>query len=276
MTDRQQFLKAIRERPDDNDLRLIYADHLDSEGESARAEFIRVQVELARQMAKLCDCGGEFRPLKRDFLPLMSMCDKCHTEGPFWKAIEGLRCTGSQNYRISAFCSDPACRLCVLMHRQDQLFIQVAGLDSGRGDGHPARVRHYTRGLLTEVPLTAVEVVTRLDGLLEWNPIHRVVMSGRLEVTGDRDGGVMLATSPVSESGRHARRCSKAYMLDTTFRPERKRLEYVLWCEWPNIIFEAQWGTSEMLDRMNAAFMSGVAIPPSYIREQLGLPEPTE
>lgn len=43
-TDRDGLLAAIRERPDDDGLRLIYADWLDEHGEPARAEMIRMMV----------------------------------------------------------------------------------------------------------------------------------------------------------------------------------------------------------------------------------------
>src|SRR5688572_17915635 len=48
MTDAAPFLAAIRAAPDDDAPRLVYADWLDEHGDSARAEFIRVQCELAR------------------------------------------------------------------------------------------------------------------------------------------------------------------------------------------------------------------------------------
>jgi uncharacterized protein (TIGR02996 family) len=41
------FLEAIRETPDDDAPRLVYADWLDDHGQADRAEFIRVQCELA-------------------------------------------------------------------------------------------------------------------------------------------------------------------------------------------------------------------------------------
>src|SRR5262245_57708734 len=41
------FLRAIIDRPDDDLPRLVYADYLDEVGDPARAEFIRVQCELA-------------------------------------------------------------------------------------------------------------------------------------------------------------------------------------------------------------------------------------
>src|SRR5437762_7367117 len=48
MSDEQGFLAAIREHPDDDTPRLVYADWLDDHGDADRAEFIRVQCELAR------------------------------------------------------------------------------------------------------------------------------------------------------------------------------------------------------------------------------------
>ncbi len=42
------FLQAIREAPDDDGPRLVYADWLDDHGQPERAEFIRVQCEQAR------------------------------------------------------------------------------------------------------------------------------------------------------------------------------------------------------------------------------------
>ncbi|HEY7314123.1 MAG TPA: TIGR02996 domain-containing protein [Gemmataceae bacterium] len=47
-THEQAFLRAIIEYPDDDASRLIYADWLEENGDAGRAEFIRMQVELAR------------------------------------------------------------------------------------------------------------------------------------------------------------------------------------------------------------------------------------
>ena len=56
MTTEQAFLDAIRADPDDDTLRLVFADWLDEHGnaaECARAELIRVQCELARWVPDL-------------------------------------------------------------------------------------------------------------------------------------------------------------------------------------------------------------------------------
>jgi uncharacterized protein (TIGR02996 family) len=49
--DRAAFLRAIADNPDDDLPRLVFADWLDEHGEPERAEFIRVQCELARSPA---------------------------------------------------------------------------------------------------------------------------------------------------------------------------------------------------------------------------------
>jgi uncharacterized protein (TIGR02996 family) len=49
MTDREALVRAIIERPDDDAPRLIFADWLDENGEPERAEFIRIQCELANK-----------------------------------------------------------------------------------------------------------------------------------------------------------------------------------------------------------------------------------
>src|SRR4051812_2844446 len=48
MPNARPFLEAVRDSPDDDAPRLVFADWLEEQGESARAEFLRVQCELAR------------------------------------------------------------------------------------------------------------------------------------------------------------------------------------------------------------------------------------
>jgi uncharacterized protein (TIGR02996 family) len=47
MSEREAFLHAICENPDDDTPRLVFADWLDEHGEADRAEFIRLQIEIA-------------------------------------------------------------------------------------------------------------------------------------------------------------------------------------------------------------------------------------
>src|SRR5262249_23712761 len=48
MSTEASLLHAICENPDDDTPRLVYSDWLEEHGELARAEFIRLQIELAR------------------------------------------------------------------------------------------------------------------------------------------------------------------------------------------------------------------------------------
>ena len=48
MTEREALLKAVCENPDDDTPRLVFADWLQEHGEEERAEFIRLQIALAR------------------------------------------------------------------------------------------------------------------------------------------------------------------------------------------------------------------------------------
>src|SRR5262245_45901678 len=48
MTDRDAFIRAICSAPEDDTVRLVFADWLEEHGEEERAEFIRVQIELAQ------------------------------------------------------------------------------------------------------------------------------------------------------------------------------------------------------------------------------------
>jgi uncharacterized protein (TIGR02996 family) len=59
MLEADAFLANILEHPDDDAPRLVFADWLEEHGQSARAEFIRVQIELA---------GGPIEAHRRSFL----------------------------------------------------------------------------------------------------------------------------------------------------------------------------------------------------------------
>jgi uncharacterized protein (TIGR02996 family) len=64
MTDAKTLYQAILEHPEDDDVRLVYSDWLEENGQAARAEFIRVQIELAKigRPAKECHFGAVHNP----------------------------------------------------------------------------------------------------------------------------------------------------------------------------------------------------------------------
>lgn len=73
--DGDALLAAIRADPDDDTVRLVYADWLDERGEAERAEFIRVQCELARH-----PCGSVVRRgMRHPLAPTCRGCDRAAT-----------------------------------------------------------------------------------------------------------------------------------------------------------------------------------------------------
>jgi uncharacterized protein (TIGR02996 family) len=60
MTERDALIAAIISHPDEDTPRLMFADWLDEHGDSPRAEFIRIQVELARMRAAEADLPESF------------------------------------------------------------------------------------------------------------------------------------------------------------------------------------------------------------------------
>lgn len=80
---KEQFLAAVAASPDDDAPRLIYADWLEENGESERAEFIRIQCRIA---APWSEDSGECWPCN------CRRNNRQHTNGPCrcsagWKAL---------------------------------------------------------------------------------------------------------------------------------------------------------------------------------------------
>lgn len=87
-TERAAFLSAIVREPADDTARLVYADWLDEQGEADRAEFIRVQVELAREPHPLVcpKCGNKLVRQPMSSCPDLTRCSTCrYTHRPFWE-----------------------------------------------------------------------------------------------------------------------------------------------------------------------------------------------
>jgi uncharacterized protein (TIGR02996 family) len=97
MTQADTFVQAILDDPDDDAPRLIYADWLDEHGDPARAEFIRVQIALARRRpgALIAELSARERELLaahqnewaapvRDLVP----CSDCRFHRGFIEEIE--------------------------------------------------------------------------------------------------------------------------------------------------------------------------------------------
>src|SRR6184192_4170663 len=70
MTDAAALLAAIRQAPDDDAPRLIYADWLDEHGQPERAEFVRVQCAMERippRTARWRPLNDRAQQLERDW-----------------------------------------------------------------------------------------------------------------------------------------------------------------------------------------------------------------
>src|SRR5262245_15204849 len=55
MSDRKALLRGVIDEPDDDTPRLVMADWFEENGESDRAEFIRLQIQLAREDVEQAD-----------------------------------------------------------------------------------------------------------------------------------------------------------------------------------------------------------------------------
>jgi uncharacterized protein (TIGR02996 family) len=82
----QGFIEAICADPRDDIVRLIYADWLQDHGEAERAEFIRVQCELAEMPPKPERCIGEIIRDQQELEWHNQNCPKCNWVG------NALRC----------------------------------------------------------------------------------------------------------------------------------------------------------------------------------------
>lgn len=84
LTIRDAFLAAICAEPDDDAVRLIFADWLDEHGEPERAEFIRVQCELAHWFDPY-EYAPQAEPLRRreqELILLGKLTDLSPIQGP--------------------------------------------------------------------------------------------------------------------------------------------------------------------------------------------------
>lgn len=80
MSEREGFIRDIRESPEDDTPRLIFADWLEDHGDEARAEFIRLQCELER--------GDPFAPGRRALL--VREFEMVRRHGENWIRQDGL------------------------------------------------------------------------------------------------------------------------------------------------------------------------------------------
>jgi len=156
MSDDEALLAAVLARPDEDLPRLAYADWLEEHDQSERAEFIRVQIELARNH-------------------LTSGCEVCRERYPTtWK-----------HWDKQAPCPGRA----ELLRRSRELWsyddLGRAGFDFDfwTSVGMIPHQGDYTRGFVSLVRCSAVDWLTNAVAIRARHPVERVDVQGELRVS---------------------------------------------------------------------------------------------
>lgn len=82
-----RLLAAVIANPDDDEIRLVYADAIDDHGDPERAEFIRAQIALAA-IDESKPCGGYYCDVWGDGTPLHRDCKIAHLRGIEWRHLQ--------------------------------------------------------------------------------------------------------------------------------------------------------------------------------------------
>lgn len=140
MNDRDALLAAILHAPGDDAPRLIYSDWLDEHGESERAEFIRVQIELAR-----LDKEWRSRPGSPNGIDP-------NGPGATLRRREQELHAGAKFGEWSGFPDD---------------------LD------FPGSTWNFTRGFVSSISLTALDFLRHAEAIFQRQPVEQVRLFGR-------------------------------------------------------------------------------------------------
>lgn len=168
MTDRAALLAAILANPDDDTVRVVFADYLQEHGDDARAEFIRVQIELAHLP----------EPESKTFTPI-GVTDP--------DDIERAQCVGCRR--------TTDCRFHVLRRRERELFAangihQAEWMGTGVHDlcraGSPwlEHLAWFRRGFVHSVTCEAADWLANADAILAEHPVRRVRLTTPAAVRG--------------------------------------------------------------------------------------------
>jgi uncharacterized protein (TIGR02996 family) len=154
----QDFLDAIIANPDDDTLRLQYADWLDEQGDAARAEFIRVQITLA---------GMDEADERREGLQKREQ-DLLDAQRATWLSESAAAFT----------------------ERVDDPYLMQACQEAGNYL-HIKQGAYFARGLLEGIHLAGAEFLKHADALFRMWPIREV----RLFANGVPDVDVMSSVA---------------------------------------------------------------------------------
>lgn len=169
----QAFLKAIIESPDDDTPRLVAADWLDEHGEAERAEFIRVQCELAKR-------GDSNR------------CTLSVAEG--WEPRDGHPSLAQQKFDDETRALRRRERELLARHNEEWLWGSVPrqrGSD-GEDEFRPNFLRTWRRGFVESITCSWEDWLKHADALRAAQPIQRVQLTTRPEVSYSSRPGYVL------------------------------------------------------------------------------------
>ncbi len=224
------FIAAIRADPDDDTLRLIYADYLDETGQAERGEFIRVQVELAGLPARIA-CEGMGRP----------KCDFCGSETD----LDGVcRSTiPNPNRRFPALCRRERELLEAHGTEWAKPIATVFDFHCGKGQWNYKsgwRASHsgatdqtlweFGRGFIEQLTLPSALWLAHADAILAAAPVREVTLTTWPEC-GIDDFRMLRrpANTPVKESSPIRRATRNETVQDS--------VRWLLAAEWPGIKF---------------------------------------
>ena len=242
MSDGDALLRAILAEPDEDTPRLMYADWLQENGEPERAEYIRVQVQLARQYRAFCPDGHPWDKVDKGPHSVPgTRCRKCRIEGPSWPAVE----------------ADAAlhARACVLWASHADLWARPLAVLCGFPDtpaqwppiaSDPARAPRYHhicptsayadgrgmqwefhRGFIESVSCSATDWFAYGDAIRASFPVQKVQLTTRPERVARAPSGRAETPRVGNDTNRHADIRAVTGM-------DRARLE----ARWPGVTFE--------------------------------------
>ncbi len=221
MTHDEAFLQAILEAPDDDAPRLIYADHMDENGQPERAEFVRLQVALARPRQPDDMCHHN--------LTMPQYCPRCRLR----RRERELLGRWQGRWTIDMLDGIPT------LHRSP--LIQLAALDAtavGRWPGDDCMFR-FRRGFVEFIQCTAADFLAHADALTAAAPIREARLTTWPQTVGRGFGG-----QPRSLEGRQV-------VIETPPAwSMREEVEALLAAEWPQIDFTLPPVATEQLPRM--------------------------
>jgi uncharacterized protein (TIGR02996 family) len=215
---RAGLLAAILAHPEDDDRRLVYADWLDDCGEGARAEFIRVQVELSQRACPRSHFESEYAG---------GVCVKCQT--PENRAAgDALRkreqeLWASQNSANDWLIPDPIPQPAHVVTDQDHMASVI------EPTSFPIVI--FRRGFADEFRGSAEDWLRHADELLAAHPVRRVRLTTMPAVVTSR---------PQYNRGGHLKHLRdrpnqfRWYGIDY---PDEHTVPHLLAAHWPRIAF---------------------------------------